>query len=330
MIPDETKIIVAIIAALTSLAMTVINIFATRNNQRSLANFKADLEERKAKSDARRDYEYDARKRLYRECEPLFFLLNEFSENALRRIHSLARTARTGNLSGRSSWLSGENYYLVSTLYNLIAPLVIFKLIRHRLTLIDLSVDPRVKTRYDLIKHIYFSFTADFEFAAIVPKIEYHPNISEWKLKRVVEPEKYWRQGLPIGRLDNAVESLIVENPGNVLHCMSFGQFEHSFYQENSSIREAFSIVADIFVNFHPRTRPVLWRILVAQSHLYLALARVGSTADSRLIRTIPETERKEFEWRSSKEEASDQEVLVQPFEVSRIYFEDNLKQYLM
>ena len=56
MIPNETKIIVAIIAALTSLAMAVINIFATRNNQRSLANFKADLEERKAKSDARRDY----------------------------------------------------------------------------------------------------------------------------------------------------------------------------------------------------------------------------------------------------------------------------------
>lgn len=252
----------------------------------------------------------------------------------MHRIYSLARTARDGNL-GENGWLRHEGYYLKSTLYKLISPLTIFKLMQNRLTFIDLSVDPNIKTRYELIKKLYYSFSHDFELAGITPKLEYSPDVSDAIEKRIKEPEKYWRQGLYTGRLDNAVDSLIVESPEKAPHCMSFGEFESLFEQQGSNTRKAFEAVRDAFVLFHPKTRPVLWRVLITQSYLYLALIRscttkeADSLVDLQLIRDIPKKQREEFEWRSSKGEASDGEVLVEPFEVAKKYFEKHLNQNL-
>jgi hypothetical protein len=152
------------------------------------AKYNRELEELKAKLDrsnvefgtenqARKDYEYEARKRLYQQCEPLLFQLVELSENALHRIYSLARTSRRGELGGNRGWLSDTHaYYLASTIYNLLAPLVIYRLIQRRLTLVDLTVDPHINSQYLLAKRLYISFTDDFEFARIEPSIDYDPN----------------------------------------------------------------------------------------------------------------------------------------------------------
>ena len=51
--------------------------------------------------------------------------------------------------------------------------------------------------------------------------------------------------------------------------------------------------------------------------------------SESRGTEPISETERKLFDWRSSKEEGSNEEVLEHPFEASIKYIEKNLKQYL-
>ena len=77
------------------------------------------LTETQTKKKARLDYEYEARKRLYHECEPLVFELLEFAENAGDRIRGLARTARQGDLP---NWLSANEYYVASTMYYLLAP----------------------------------------------------------------------------------------------------------------------------------------------------------------------------------------------------------------
>jgi uncharacterized membrane-anchored protein YhcB (DUF1043 family) len=62
--------------------------------QRELENFKADLDAKKSERDALLDYRYEARKRLYTDCEPVIFQLTECATEALYRIRSLARTAR--------------------------------------------------------------------------------------------------------------------------------------------------------------------------------------------------------------------------------------------
>lgn len=85
------------LTALVSLIIAILAQLSTRRNQKELkalehrnstelARLQALLAERKADLDARRDCDYEARKRLYKECEPLLFRLAEASENALRRI----------------------------------------------------------------------------------------------------------------------------------------------------------------------------------------------------------------------------------------------------
>jgi len=103
-----------------------------------LESYRTQLERKKSEEDARRDYEYDARKRLYQEFEPLLFLFIEYSGSALIRICNLAESARNGKLTPDSEdgWLGHVGYYAISTIYRLLLPMVIFKIMQQCLTLI--------------------------------------------------------------------------------------------------------------------------------------------------------------------------------------------------
>lgn len=90
---DENKIWVAIIAAVASLVVALFSHFSTRSNQRAIEK----LINERLDRDALRDYEYEARKRLYRECGPILFQLAEQAEAMYYRIIGLAGTARQGN-----------------------------------------------------------------------------------------------------------------------------------------------------------------------------------------------------------------------------------------
>ena len=97
---------------------------------KDLEAYKDTLTETQAERAARRDYQYEARKRLYQQYEPLLFQLVEHCESAKERIYSLARSAKEGDLE-KVGWLSKwDEYYLYSTIYFLLSPLVIFKLMQ--------------------------------------------------------------------------------------------------------------------------------------------------------------------------------------------------------
>jgi hypothetical protein len=108
-----------------------------RQNAEAVARLTDALGEGKSERDARRDYDYEARKRLYKEAEPLLFRLSEASEAALHRIFSLARTARNGDLGSEGNWLDSPEYFMASTIYTLLVPAVVFRLLQDRLTLVD-------------------------------------------------------------------------------------------------------------------------------------------------------------------------------------------------
>ena len=65
-------ILAAIISAAVSVLLTFLNAWIFMRNQRIVKK----LEAEQAEQNARRDYEYEARKRLYHECEPLLFQLS--------------------------------------------------------------------------------------------------------------------------------------------------------------------------------------------------------------------------------------------------------------
>src|SRR5208337_2908209 len=59
------------------------------------------------------------------------FQLFEAAEHAYFRVKSLARTSRSGNLgTGPASWIDRAGYYLRSTVYRMLLPAAIFRLIQ--------------------------------------------------------------------------------------------------------------------------------------------------------------------------------------------------------
>jgi hypothetical protein len=161
----------------------------TQKNQADLQKLQAELGEEHAERQARRDYEYEARKRLYQECESLMFQFVELSENALHRIYSLARSTRQDNLP---DWLVNSEYYIASTMYYLLAPAVVYKLIQRRLTIVDLTLGRNIGSHYQLAKYLAWSFTADFEFAwgLKVAPLSYDPNHPDWEKLSQHEPHQ--------------------------------------------------------------------------------------------------------------------------------------------
>jgi hypothetical protein len=340
----------ALIAALASLAVAVISRKTALRNQDEAARqasqlaelqailrerqskLEAELAERRTQLDARTEYDYKARIRLYEEYEPLLFQLVETCEAALYRIFSFARSARLGDIRrDGSGWLEGVGYYLTTTVYTLLCPLVVFSIIRRRLTLVDLTVDPYIAREYALAKRLYYMFTDDFEFAREEPTVAYDPFAEPWLELRRADPARHWRQGAAIGRIDNAVEALMVGDEEISLRRMTLGQFEKATSDEDSDVSRSVVELFDLFVGFHPATRPVLWRILVTKAHLYQSFL---SARDAKLSRTtnvpepwtvFPPESRQPLDWRREPSEAADEDVLVHPFEIAQRYLQRNV-----
>src|SRR5205085_7401794 len=106
--------------------------------------------------------------------------------------------------------------------------------------------------------------------------------------------------------------------------CMSFGEFEDEWRKSGSLINNTFEIVFDLFRDFHPKTRPILWRILIIQAHLYYALIRnrdqkPSSEGVGKLVIRLRDEKRlmeRNFDWRQTGDATtSEEEVFVHPFE---------------
>ncbi len=318
------SVLIQNLQAENSRSLKVLEAALTKGTQEELQRSQAALAEQSDEKQSRRDYEYEARKRLYHECEPLVFELLESSENAGDRIRGIARAARQGNLP---EWFLNNEYYIASTMYYLIAPVAVYKLMRRRLTIVDLRLNLTIATHYRLAKQLAWSFTSDFDFAwgLRVCGLNYEPNNARWEALRKEDPRKYWRQGLPYGRLDNAAESLLIHDPepNSILRIMSFGEFEQALHESGSIVDRAFATVRDIFRGFDPIGRPVLWRMLIAQAHIYRAIVQFhgDEMADQQLlIFPIPPEEHHLWYWNRDLDEADSREV-EEPFIVAEAYF---------
>jgi hypothetical protein len=231
--------------------------------QRRIEEVKSQLEERRDAASARRDYEYEARKRLYAEIEPVRFHLYEALEEAHYRVRSLARTARSGNLEGPQAWLERPGYYLRSTMYKLVAPAAQFRLLQRQMTFVDFMLDPAVALQYSLLKLYVRSFTDDFDFAALAPSLRYLPNHADPR-DVARDPTVFGRQALVLGDLEAVSDLLICTEDGRA-RAMRFSEFENLFRQEPMSddLQEA----VNLFLRFSPQRKPVLARLLTAQAY---------------------------------------------------------------
>jgi hypothetical protein len=322
---DGKTITGAVIAAAASLLAAVISaavsFFTARKAamvQRELEEFKDQIGEKTAERNARRSYEYDARQRLYREYEPLRFQLGEAAEAAYSRILSLARSARNGDLRADGGWNSGEGYYLRSTVYKLLLPMAIFRLMQRNLTLVDTRLVAEVATQYRIAKGLYYSWTDEFELARLPPPIRYTPHAEVSSEVRATSPAVFVQQGIPTGYLDRSVDALLTLDESKIMRIIYYGAFETAFRDVQSESHKSNVVLVNALTNFHPLTRPVLWRVLVAQTCMYRLLAGASPSA----LVDPPEETRRQFDWRRSPHEAPDESVLKEPFEVASRYLQ--------
>ncbi len=336
-------VLAALFTAAASLVVAIITQVGTRRTQGAITSLSHDLEkqrirltnelqERREADRARRDYEYDARRRLYTECEPLIFQALEFAEGARSRVASLARSARHGDIEADGSgWLSQDGYYRKSAAFLLLAPLTTFRILQRRLTTIDLSLEPRLHIQYELLKLTFFSFTEDHALAALKPCLPYDPDRAkagepDREASRTKQPAAYRRQGFFLGTLETVVDSLITTDADRP-RCLTFGEFSSRWLGENSpSLRLPLS---NIFAGFHPRRQPVLWRVLVCQAVLHDAFIRVQRSTlplEPQIVKEIILTPQdpdgtRQFDWRRDTDEDGE-EVVGEPFQVAMDYLD--------
>jgi len=324
-----------IITALMSATVALLSLRANRRLQSHLkeidrqtadhaASLGHRLAEQKAEHDAVREYEYEARKKLYNEAEPLLFRLGEAAENALHRVISLARTARHQNLgSSDRSWLSEPGYYMASTIYTLLAPSAVYRLLQERLTFVDLGVAPKIQVKYMLAKIQYLCFTEDYALAEVEPTLPYCPFVDNWKSKRAEDSKQYWRQGTNIGWVDIAVDCLLATDAAANRRVVTFGEFQGPFMESAHREDSPFAPFIDLFSYFDPETRPVLWRILVLQAvtcrNLLLTLRDKAS--HDLLFSQVPSEQDLEslLDWRPAGVDAA---LAAAPFAVAEAYYE--------
>lgn len=306
----------AIIAAVASGVVALISLHHARQTSRELAKLAHTLDEQRAESSARRDYIYEARKRLYAECEPLLFQGLELADNAQRRVQSLARSCRDGKLlKDGSGWLAREDYYLHSSIYALLAPLTTYKILQRKLTRVDMSLEPDIRTQYEVFRVAFDAFTDDHQLAALEPRLEYDPELDNTERVEAEDlilkfPAVYQKQGYYRGTLDQIIEAMVLVEGGNQ-RCKSFGEFLADLQDPQSAAGKFALQIRTLLLRFHPIRTPVLWRLLIAQFYLYQYLVVFEGTDKSQFPSRPSEREIAWLDWDNGNHFAASLQVEV-------------------
>jgi len=140
--------------------------------------------------------------------------------------------------------------------------------------MVDLRIEPTIHMEYTLAKKIYLALTHDARVADL-GSLRYTPYVDGWIDKRELNPEQFRRQGLPLGRLDNVVDMLIIRQGETTdqERIATFGECETRFGAASpEDVSGPAGAARDLFVGFNPSRRPILWRLLLAQFAIYKAL----------------------------------------------------------
>ena len=282
---DELKVLGAIAASVAaivvSLISAVLGFLSTRANQRDVERLKAQLLDEKGESDAKRSYTYEAMKRLYAQYEPIRFHLIESVETALKTINDLAAIAKVKTSDSEGAYPQGK-YLRAACVYHLLAPAANFKIMQSRLTLIDLAASRASFLQYLLAKEACHILTCDRETANHF-SLPYTPYVQGWRELRQENPGRYRRQGFAFGRFDNAVSAIIKQSEDGIQKIKCFGEFENEAnIIERTDYSSPLGAALDLFDEFSPSARPVLWRSLLIQVSLYKLLVYAArSSAES-------------------------------------------------
>jgi hypothetical protein len=325
-------LITSVIAAVASLAGAAFTVFwgqrIKHEDDEQLERLKSKLLDWQGERNAQRDYRYEAMKRLYTDLQPLLFQLAELCDSAYLHTRGLARTARNGNLgAGPQSWLDDpeDDYYLLSTVYRVLVPVAVIELMRRRLTFVDLTVDQELAEQYRFARALASTWNSGFDIAGKDPELAYRPHDPHAASLAAEAPGVYGLQHLYAGEVDAVASCLVVADPDGRVRPRTYGEFEEAHRQP--AARDRVAPAVELFTAFHPRTHPVLWRMLVVHAHLYRAVARTfgGGGGVVAPAEGLPPEERSKFDWREPGAAESEEEAVEDPFRGALAYLSDVL-----
>jgi len=310
----------ALIALITAAASLIVSVAAAavtyvlkRRSDIDLATLQDKLIEERSERTARRDYVYEAQKHLYVEFQPVLFQMVERCNSSVDRIKGMAESSRNGRISRSSRLGAGwENdaYHMISTTWDLLAPLALFRLGQLKLTGLDMSVDAPTGWQYLLARELYLSWNMGYELAAEEPALPFD------------DQERTTRQHVLSAHLEQLVDCLIRHDEHDEPSCLRFGEFQSAFFN-NQELTEALPHITLPLTNFRPEGKPVLWRILLTQVHLHIAIIRTFASVVDGLpqrihpVGVLTEVEWADFDWRSD-DSISYEEAVVIPFRAVR------------
>ncbi len=207
---------------------------------------------------AERDYEYEAKKRLYTAIGPLKFQL-------LLACRDLTHRIREHGDYGYNYSLSASNYYGYSTLYRIIRPLAISELIERQIAYADFAVDS------DAIMLLRFKRSA---YSALCggDMICNNPN-ANWDMQ--VEHIYYHS-------ITTLATAIIMDDNGE-RRPMYADEFK-AFVQTEVGLK-TLSPLPEIMSDFTPITKPIFWNRLVCYADICARLVNAqGGRADFETI----------------------------------------------
>lgn len=250
----DDKIFTALVASLTALITLLLkNWYDQKNNEKN----------------ALRDYEYEARKRLYQTYEPLFFQFTEFAEIALLRLKGIAKSLNEEIY--KDEWDNFSNHYFRETTYKLFAPIALIKLIKDKLTSVDLRIDENLGCQYGLLKTVYFSFQEEYKIARIIGDTEY---VQKWLEVYRSDSADIERQGLSLTELEKFLKTLIKETNGiySILDIDGYEDMTNNI--EDSKKQRSIKIIEKLFRGFSFKDKKILWILLVAHACIYYTIIK--------------------------------------------------------
>jgi hypothetical protein len=127
-----------------------------------------------------------------------------------------------------------------------------------------------------------------------------------------------------------ANDLIICDAHTKVGRVMMYGEFEDKYFGKEAGWKDKEELVTivKLLLNFHPRTQPILWRMLITQAILYTALKDIRENALPPYIKPLElmtHEQKKHFDWRKNPAEAKDDEVFDVVFKAAHDYIQTYL-----
>lgn len=185
----------------------------------------------------------------------------------------------------QTGWMGSDSSTVIEVLHGFFSPLFAARALRYKAKRSRALLDKTQRLRLTLLRSALRVFLEEEDLASTSPVIPYTPRVPDWRQKRIEKPSQYWWQGLSPDRFRDArsifLKTGTTEENEN-FEIVQISEFRNTYRRlygnecPDKRQRQALGILGNGFYGFTPRSRPVLWRIIVCHGRLYEAL--LGNT----------------------------------------------------